>query len=447
MSQTLDDLRRRARQRADMVDSEFISDAEITDLVNSSLGALYDQLVLSYGVDNFLDGYEFTCVVGQSRYDLPTDVQQAAGLDLQYSSSWYTLERFAHEDRLLYQNATDHIVGGVPRYRYRLRDGHLEIFPAPERTYSCVLNYIPRITKLSASSDIVNSSIVESWLEYVVVDVAIKCLTKEESDTTQLMAEKQLLMQRIQAASQKRDIAIPDPVQDSGNTLYNLRLQTRYRANLQGSGDITDRELNHYINQSLGELHDLMVSAYGDDYNLDGYSFTTVSGQQDYTLPSDFYKLGRAEINSSGVKLDLIRANFAEENFYNNTTVISNYGGEQYHYRLVDKNIRIMPTPNAGETVWLWYTKQVAKLTSDTDTVNDTVISAHLEYVIVSSAIKCLQKLSLSAGAPQIAQALNNLQGDKAQMFQRIQTMIQMRDWGSSDTVTDVYKKGGWTNW
>lgn len=55
----------------------------------------------------------------------------------------------------------------------------------------------------------------DQWLEYVVVDVAIKALTKEESDTKDLVHAKKELKKRIEEAAEHRDAGNPATVSDS----------------------------------------------------------------------------------------------------------------------------------------------------------------------------------------------------------------------------------------
>ena len=46
---------------------------------------------------------------------------------------------------------------------------------------------------------------VSGYEEYVVIDAAIKCLQKEESDVQVLLVQKQQQLQRIEQAAGKRD--------------------------------------------------------------------------------------------------------------------------------------------------------------------------------------------------------------------------------------------------
>lgn len=53
------------------------------------------------------------------------------------------------------------------------------------------------------------------WIEYVIVDAAIKCLQKEESDTTALERAKSFQLQRIENAAQNRDVGEPERISDT----------------------------------------------------------------------------------------------------------------------------------------------------------------------------------------------------------------------------------------
>jgi hypothetical protein len=55
---------------------------------------------------------------------------------------------------------------------------------------------------------------ISGWLEYVITDVAIKILQKEESDVTVLGAQKLMLKQRIEESAFNRDAGRPDTISD-----------------------------------------------------------------------------------------------------------------------------------------------------------------------------------------------------------------------------------------
>ncbi len=437
MAVTLDELRIRCRNRADMTNSEFIDDSELDDYINNSLGELYDVLVNVYADENFLDAYEFSTSPGIDRYDLPGDFYKSYGIDLEVGGVGYSLTQFVHADRLLYKNSPDQIIDGVPRYRYRLRDGHLNIYPAPDVAYPCTLWYIRQLPRLVDTGDTVTLSIVESWLEYVEVDVAIKMLVKEESDATELLANKNLLMQRINQSAQNRNATANEPQPDEGNTLFNLRTQCRYRTGMTSTDVVSDRELTHYINQSLFELQDLMIAAYGNDYFLDAYEIQTVPDQRDYDLPVNFYKAGGVDVDVNGQFYTLSPFNWNERNIYENVHVFSYYGVPLYRYRILNRSIRLLPAPDGTHSLRVWYAPQLAPLVSDGDRVDDQIVSGWLEYVIVDVGIKMLTK-ALSLGNAGAAAPLSAMRAARGDLYARIQKMVENRDWANAATVTDV---------
>lgn len=69
-------------------------------------------------------------------------------------------------------------------------------------------------TNLSGSVVQVDCDGVNGWEEYIVVDAAIKCLTKEESETAVLERDKAFLLKRIEAMASNRDAGKPEKITD-----------------------------------------------------------------------------------------------------------------------------------------------------------------------------------------------------------------------------------------
>ena len=110
-SRTLLQLRLEVRQRADMVNSSFVTDSEVDRCVNQSWARMYDML-LATGEDYYLKYVDVTTPVA-GFYDLPlftsstgtvaSDVYQIRGVDANYSGNvMVNLPRFSFEERNLY---------------------------------------------------------------------------------------------------------------------------------------------------------------------------------------------------------------------------------------------------------------------------------------------------------------------------------------------------------
>lgn len=217
-------------------------------------------------------------------------------------------------------------------------------------------------------------------------------------------------------------------------TLAQLRLESRQRSDMTNSTFVTDSELNNYINNSIAELHDILVQSYGEDYYVSEASFTSTSNTASYALNTiissgDFYKIKGidAKLNKSDW-FSLKPFNFNERN--KNATTGLNGGIVQVRYRIVGSNIMFTPTPDAGTDIKLWYIPIAQTLVDDADIYND--LNKFSEYVIIDAAIKMMQKEESD-----VSVLLNQKQAIK----RRIEEVANNRDAGSGDSVSDVHSE------
>jgi len=235
---TLAQLRTASRQRSDMVNSLFITDAELNSYINQSYFELYDILIQKYG-DNYFsadparfatDGSSMQFVLpdgvttfingrtGDSGYVAPA-FYKLLGVDLMLanqSQSFVTIRPFNMSDRNKYAVPNFQSFYGVTNLRYRLNNNYLWLTPTPAANQNMQIWYVPRLTQLTSDSDTCDG--ISGWTEYIICDAAIKCLQKEESDCSILMAQKAALIQRIEAAGENRDAANPATVADTQYT-------------------------------------------------------------------------------------------------------------------------------------------------------------------------------------------------------------------------------------
>lgn len=222
---TLGQLRLLSKQKADRVNSQFVTDVEWDVYINQSYFELYDLLVQKYGNDYFVDKVEFN-IDGSTQYALPngsnypTDGINARpfykllGMDLQIaaaSNAWLTLKKyeFISRNRYVYPQLATNLLG-VAGLRYRLVGGNVQFIPMPSSGQIVRMWYVPRMITLLSDNDIVDG--VSGWTEYIAIDAAIKALAKEESDTQVLQLAKQQLTARIEAAAENRDAGEPETI-------------------------------------------------------------------------------------------------------------------------------------------------------------------------------------------------------------------------------------------
>lgn len=210
---TLAELKEQSRQRADMENSEFVSDSELTSYINASLAELHDLLIASYCDDYMMEEYIFVSDT-TLQYTLPSDFYKLRGVDVRRGDTgqWATVKRFNFNRRNEQQNAYAWNLLGLPYIEYRLVGSKIRFNRTPDAQLQFRIFYHPKLEKLVADVDSYDD--VNGFAEYVVVDVATKMLQKEESDVTVLMAQKEALRQRIIAMAANRDANEPASVTD-----------------------------------------------------------------------------------------------------------------------------------------------------------------------------------------------------------------------------------------
>lgn len=209
MAITLSDLRTQARQRADMVNSTFVSDSELTGYVNAAAGELHDLLVLRYE-DYFTQASNATAD-SSGRIAIPSDMLKLRSLTMTEGGTYYPLSRIDVTEQLPYLNSE---VSNSP-FRldlvYFMSGSYIHTLPTSDTANkSFGYYYVKCFTPLSADADtLFTQGELQRWSEYVVVDAAIRCLQKEESDVSVLMTQKAALLDRIKRAAAGRDANKP----------------------------------------------------------------------------------------------------------------------------------------------------------------------------------------------------------------------------------------------
>ena len=273
---SLTELRTLTRQRADMENSQFVTDTELTRYLNNSWGELYNLIVENFNEDYYTTSTTISLSSGTDSYSLPSDFYKMRGVDLVVTSTESVpLRRYNWAER-----TRNSVTVRARDYRYRIQKGSIIFTPLPSTNDSIKIFYIPDPRKLESvtpsavtrgttttytvsshsfvADDVVNVSnfladdynsqqtvqsvtsttivtdlnssalsdptsigTVESvfdfysgWDEYVIIDSAIKMLLKEEADVTALLLQKNQLRERIITESQNRDAGEPQTVTD-----------------------------------------------------------------------------------------------------------------------------------------------------------------------------------------------------------------------------------------
>lgn len=221
---SLGEIRLRAQERADRVNSNFVSLPEWNYYINQSYYELYDLLITLYE-DYYVAPRLAIVTDGSQSYALPNGSNHSAapafyklfGVDLGLNNNndaFVTLKKFdfISRNRYVFPQITSTYLG-VFNLQYRLVGGNIMFIPTPSGGQTIGLWYFPRLTNLLQDTDIMDG--VSGWTEYVIVDAARKALAKEESDTSVLASEKAMLKQRIEESGMNRDAGQPDSISDT----------------------------------------------------------------------------------------------------------------------------------------------------------------------------------------------------------------------------------------
>lgn len=222
---TLGQLRLLSQQKADRVNSNFVTTPEWNVYINQSYFELYDMLTTLYEDYYIAPALMLTTDGVTQLYPLPNGTNyngaipfyKLMGIDCGLDNSgnaWVTLKKFnfISRNRYVYPNISSTFLG-VFNLQYRLLGNNIELIPTPSANQILRVWYIPRMTQLLQDTDIVDG--VSGWTEYIAVDAAIKALQKEESPVDVLMAEKQMLIDRIQSSAMNRDAGQPDTISNT----------------------------------------------------------------------------------------------------------------------------------------------------------------------------------------------------------------------------------------
>lgn len=239
---TLSQIRLASQQKADRVNSNFVTLPEYTTFINLALFELYDLLVaadpdlfITTPVQFISDGTTFvynlpdglttwTNGLNQNTTLVPPPFYRIYGVDLALqnaTNAYVTINKFNFVDRnrFVYPN-TSSTIYGVFNLQYRLigttaaGKQQIEFIPTPSAGQSIRLWYVPRMTQLLQDTDTTIQGI-SGWMNYVITRTAKYVLDKEESDTTKLDAELLFLKGRIEEMAANRDQGLADTVSDA----------------------------------------------------------------------------------------------------------------------------------------------------------------------------------------------------------------------------------------
>ena len=211
---TLRQLMTRARQRANDNTIQFVTDAELTDMISQSYAEFYDLVRGStFGGQYYRSSKNITMVAGTASYALPDDFCSVISVDCfitgtgDVGSMTRSAMRFQEEQRNMFRSWPTGGWDQLTPIFYDLQGSNIAFIPAPQAAHIVGLNYVPTAAVLvSADGDSIDS--INGWDEWIVLDVAIKLCQKSNKAERigQLMPYLQRQEARIAAAAPQRDL-------------------------------------------------------------------------------------------------------------------------------------------------------------------------------------------------------------------------------------------------
>lgn len=181
-------------------------------------------------------------------------------------------------------------------------------------------------------------------------------------------------------------------------TRSTLRTDTRSYLDESTEADWKDTDLNRSINKYYQKVVTAVMETF-EDYYLTEATADTVADQQEYSLPTDFFKIRRVEINydidnsnsafSRALRFDIdaARGRLAETNL--GIGVVRNPS-----YYIQGDLIGFLPIPsnNGDEAIKIWYVRYISDMDDDTDTIDIPYPDRYYEIITKFAAAEALRK-------------------------------------------------------
>ena len=212
---------------------DFVSDAELVDMLLESRKELFDFMVSIHQGSYRLGTQSLTTVPGRNLYALQFDpdgtigdifgdpIERIVRIAATFDNISVPLRKWQPETDVLRIDSITWEAGMDLQYRFgsgfffgEMFDRLLYVYPTPANAVvlDILYNVGPAGTTSISQTGIIND--LEND-EYLVLDGMIKCLQMEETDASAVMAQKERLIQRLTNEAAPLDEARPDTIHDA----------------------------------------------------------------------------------------------------------------------------------------------------------------------------------------------------------------------------------------
>ncbi|MCL2724781.1 MAG: hypothetical protein FWD69_10130 [Polyangiaceae bacterium] len=206
---SLQDMLLDIRQRTNQENSQFVTDAELTEYLNQELAELHGRLTRNQGQPFLRSQIVFDVRPPTSLYSLPSDFWAAQEVTATYGGITAPMLSFGPvQHGFLSSNIA---ISPFQAARYRVQANNIEFLPKT-LSYTATVYYTPASIRLVNPSDV-----FDGYNGYEVAAIYGACATvlaKEESDPGFYLSQKERVYGHIDSLSAYRDMLQPERVQD-----------------------------------------------------------------------------------------------------------------------------------------------------------------------------------------------------------------------------------------
>lgn len=192
----------------DLVNSLFVTDAELNSWITAALAELHDLLV---GVDSeYLISQTTITANGSASYALPADFYKLKKVDYALvgtNGAYRDVPRVSMADANRFTQVpfgTSWTYGDGGPWRCRVENGNLLLYPQSSAG-TLVVRYYPCAPQ--PASDVETFDVLNGFDEYLVADCCLRIAMKREDDPGPWFAIKRDMKQRVESMGADRDMA------------------------------------------------------------------------------------------------------------------------------------------------------------------------------------------------------------------------------------------------
>ena len=208
-TRTLTNMLLDVRQRTNMENSTFVTDAELTEYLNQALAKLWRRLVQNAGQPFYRSSTTYTVTSATTLQALPADFYQVQEVSAVMGGFTYSLTPFMAAERGALKSATVYTALGSPQYR--VQANNIEFLPVSQ-SFTATLFYAPAQPRLAVGSDTFDG--FSGYELAAIYEVCAVVKDKEETDPSFYQGQANAIYADIDLQMAQRDAANPERVQE-----------------------------------------------------------------------------------------------------------------------------------------------------------------------------------------------------------------------------------------